>query len=185
MAALAPLSPATQPEDVEELMYIPPEREERRRRHFASKLADILTLFEHEEKPGLCEVRDVGTVIRGMGLNPSENVIAKVIESIEEPESVGFVKIVKLTEVVLSMLMTCDFQGTVQARDQESTIMKAFEMLDRDHKGYLDAEYLREVLTTMGERFNNEEMLEMINASADPETGHIYYEDFAVLLATE
>lgn len=180
------LPPGTvRPEDVEELLYIPPEREERRRKHYEEKLADILTLFEHEDRKGVIEIRDVGTVIRGVGLNPSEAVVLRVIETVEEPESTGFISVAKLSQVVMSMAMTGQFEGNIQARESESSIIAAFEMLDRDRKGYIEASYLKEVLVTMGEKFNNEEMLEMINAASDPETGHVYYEDFAVLLATE
>lgn len=181
-----PLPPGTvRVEDVEELSYIPPEREARRREHYSQKLADILQLFEHEDRRGLIEVRDVGTIVRGMGLNPTEAVVARIIERIEEPEATGFVSGAKLSDVIMQMVMSSEFEGTIQARETEATIIAAFELLDRDRRGYLEAAYLKEVLTTMGERFNHEEMLEMINAASDPETGHVYYEDFAVLLASE
>lgn len=170
--------------DVEELAYIPTVREERRRRDIDERLMHLFPLFDKEDT-GMCDVREVGTILRAMNLNPSEAMVTQVVESIEEAESTGYVKMTKLRGVVMEILMSHEYKNTILVRDDEDTIVKAFEMLDRDKKGYVDAEYLKEVMTTMGEKFNNEEILEMINAASDPETGHIYYEDYAALLATE
>eukprot|EP00331_Platyophrya_macrostoma_P026505 CAMPEP_0176438316 /NCGR_PEP_ID=MMETSP0127-20121128/19204_1 /TAXON_ID=938130 /ORGANISM="Platyophrya macrostoma, Strain WH" /LENGTH=145 /DNA_ID=CAMNT_0017822229 /DNA_START=152 /DNA_END=589 /DNA_ORIENTATION=+ len=143
---------------------------------------DMLRVFERDTA-GLVDVR--GTVIRSMGLNPTENEVLEIVEAVEEPSSTGFVSSEKLKSVVVAMLLTHEFKGRLVARDSESRILKAFEVLDREGKGYLPAEYLKELLTTMGERFSGEEITEMVNAAADPETGNVYYEEFASILATE
>jgi calmodulin len=170
--------------DVEELSYIPEIREERRRRDIDMKLMRLFPIFERENS-GLIPVDAVGTIMRALNLNPTEAVIQEVIKAIEEPEATGYVKLTPLRNVLLEAAMSREYKGIILVRDGEETIIKAFQAIDRDKKGYIEADYLRQVMVQMGERFNEEEISEMINAAQDPETGHIYYEDFAALLATE
>jgi len=170
--------------DVEELSFVPVQREEIRRRQYDLQMSELFSLYEKEDS-GLCDVGEVGTIIRAMNLNPSEALVTSIIESIEEPESTGYVSLSKLRNVLMEIKMTGQYMGTVLMRDSEETIIKAFQMLDREKKGYIEEKDLREVMTTMGEKFSAEEMLEMINAAQDPDSGHIYYEDFAPILATE
>lgn len=87
--------------------------------------------------------------------------------------------------------------------------MQAFQSLDSDKKGYLEAEYFKNLMSrcalhppnlisrtlhlsstlnlvcfcSHGEKFSQEELEEMLAAAVDVETGRIYYEDFAELLA--
>lgn len=170
--------------DVEEFNFIPPERKERRRALILRKIEEVFSSFERENSRS-CDVREVGTIIRAMGINPTEAEVLGIIETVEEAQSTGFIQFDKLKTVLVDILLTNEFKGQLMVRDSEETIVKAFELLDRDKKGYIEAEYLREIITTMGERFNNDEMLEFINSAADPETGFIYYEDYAAVLATE
>ena len=87
--------------------------------------------------------------------------------------------------------------------------VQAFQSLDSDKKGYLEAEYFKNLMSrralhppnllsrtlhlsialnlvcfcSHGEKFSQEELEEMLAAAVDVETGRIYYEDFAELLA--
>lgn len=170
--------------DIEEFNYIPPQREEVKRRNIETKMVDVFRIFERDGN-GTCDVREVGTIARTMGLNPSEAEVAKMVEKIEEPESTGFVRLSKLRLLLMEILTTNEFEGKIVVRDSEDTIYKAFQLLDRDKRGYIESEYLKELMTTLGEKFSSEEVLELVNAAADPETGHIYYEEYAPVLATE
>ena len=170
--------------DIELFDYIPPEREAFHRQRCEKQLDEIMVVFERD-RSGFIDVREFGTVVRAMGINPTENDLIEMIESIEEPESTGHLQSAKVRELVLKLDLTKSFKTKIFARDSEATIVKAFEALDKDKKGYISSEYLKEVMTTIGERFNADEIVEMINATADPETGNIYYEEFASLLATE
>lgn len=170
--------------DLELFEYIPLEREAMKREALSKKIDELLVVFERDGA-GVVDVREVATIVRAVGLNPSEAEVLEIIEEIEEASSVGYVKSGKLKHVVLQILMTSGYKGRVVVRDSEQKIQKAFETLDREGKGYIPSEYLKELLTSMGERFSGEEIVEMINAAADPETGNIYYEEFASILATE
>jgi calmodulin len=170
--------------DIEIFDYIPPEREVFYKKRFEKQIDEILRVFERD-RSGYIDVREFGTVVRAMGINPTENDLIEMIESIEEPESTGSLQVGRVRDLALNLALTKSFKNKIFARDSEAVIVKAFEALDKDKKGFISSEYLKEVMTSMGERFNSDEIVEMINATADPETGNIYYEEFASLLATE
>ena len=46
--------------------------------------------------------------------------------------------------------------------DPENTILKAFSAFDDNRNGKINAEYLRECMTTMGDRFTDEEVSDWI-----------------------
>ena len=170
--------------DIEHFSYIPKTWEDKKREEYNKKLSDLFVIFERDGN-GTCDVREVGAIVRAMGLNPTEAQVMKIVETVEEPEATGFIKLEALRAVIMDILLTHEFKGQLMVRDEEETIFRAFAALDKDRKGYVESEYLKELMTTMGEKLNTEEVLEMINAAADPETGHIYYDEYSPVLATE
>lgn len=170
--------------DLEVFNYIPPEREELKRRRYEEKLMELFQVFERDNN-GQCDVREVGTIVRAMGLNPTEVDLVEIIEAVEETEAVGFVKLGKLRVLILDVLMTNQFNGRLMVRDTEDTLMKAFQALDPNGNGYITSEELKKLMMEGGEKLSAEEVIEMLNAAADPETGYIYYDEFAPILSTE
>jgi Ca2+-binding EF-hand superfamily protein len=63
--------------------------------------------------------------------------------------------------------------------------MRAFRAFDPEGKGYIDGEYLKNMLMTRGDAFRPKEAQEMLAAVEEEASGHIYYEDFAALLAND
>eukprot|EP01006_Ploeotia_vitrea_P057202 TRINITY_DN68159_c8_g4_i1.p1 TRINITY_DN68159_c8_g4~~TRINITY_DN68159_c8_g4_i1.p1 ORF type:complete len:183 (+),score=38.98 TRINITY_DN68159_c8_g4_i1:112-660(+) len=171
-------------EQIEELSYIPPQREQLTQERIKKQIRAAFAPFEREGSD-TCDIRDVGTVVRALGLNPTEAQLHQMIEEIEEDEPTGFVRFERFEALMKRVLTRGEFNSKVIARDAEETILAAFEVLDPEKKGYIDADFMRELLLTKGERFTNDEVLEFINAAADPETGQIKYEDYAAILAVD
>eukprot|EP00755_Sulcionema_specki_P037090 Sspe_Gene.108203::Locus_87362_Transcript_1_1_Confidence_1.000_Length_661::g.108203::m.108203 len=184
--------------DWEEFRFIPPHREKLRREKLEKKIRDVFKLFERDNN-GMCDIREVGTMVRALGLNPRERQLEEMIKEIESEQSTGFVKYKRdpvqpgekteeprrFFELMMDILTTHEFQGELMIRDSEETILRAFEVLDPEKRGFIDSEYLKELMTSRGEKFTNEEILEMLNAAADPETGYIKYGDYAPILALD
>lgn len=290
--------------------FMPPERMNRRSDQLERKIREIFKLFERENN-NMVDIREVGTMVRALGLNPTEEQLEIMIKEIEEQSgSTGFVKyrrdpcnrqvtreqfdqltldhrdgihivtvpdhptpskregvskagikpgmrLIKINgkqvkptlpggleddrsvnarlraaeqkggepgqeqlelelehklfdpenaeprrffELMMETLLTHTFKppahllpsdaddkarAQLMVRDSEDKIMRAFETLDSEKRGYIDSEWLKEMMTTRGEVFQNEEILEMLNAAADPETGYIKYDDYAPILATD
>merc|ERR1711881_248499 len=138
------------------------------------------TLFETQAQ-GAVSKNEMGTIIRALGLNPSEAQLARIIDMIG-PEDSGFVLYDKFLPVVLDILKTRQLDGELLVRDTEEDIIQAFQVLDAELRTYVNGEELKDQLMTMGERFTQDEAMEMLNTAADPETAVVRYADYAATL---
>uniref|UniRef100_A0A7S4FQB2 EF-hand domain-containing protein n=1 Tax=Eutreptiella gymnastica TaxID=73025 RepID=A0A7S4FQB2_9EUGL len=179
---------------IDEMFYFPPEHEKQRREKAVKRIKEAFKLFERDNN-GTCDVREIGTIVRSLGLNPTDQQLRNILEEIEEDEPTGFIKYSKFEPLMLDILLTDEYRPTpkdgkempseLMVRNSEDLILQAFEVFDPEKKGYLDSEQLKELLTSQGEAFSNEEVIEMLNAAADPETGFIKYDDYVATLACD
>ena len=169
---------------IEDLAYIPRDREARRLKKAKSSISQAFALFERDGSR-TCDVREMGTIVRALGLNPTESQLIAMVEEVEDIPPTGYIQYEKFEALMVKILLSGEFKGVCMARDTEDLIMQAFEVLDPNKTGVLDAETLKEMMVNMGERFGPEEINEFLNAASDPETGEIRYEDYAILLATD
>jgi Ca2+-binding EF-hand superfamily protein len=79
-----------------------------------------------------------------IGQNPTDEYIEDMIK--QAPGSINF--------TMFLTLMGEKMSGT----DPEPDILQAFEAFDEHGKGYINADDLREFMTTMGDRFTDEEV---------------------------
>uniref|UniRef100_A0A7S1IF65 EF-hand domain-containing protein n=1 Tax=Eutreptiella gymnastica TaxID=73025 RepID=A0A7S1IF65_9EUGL len=169
---------------IEELAYVPPDRQANQIKSWQNSIKDTFSIFERD-KSGTCDVREVGTIVRSLGMNPTEAQIVQMLEEIEEPTPTGYIQYEKLEALMMKILVSGEYNGACMARDGEEAILQAFEVLDPEGKGHIDAEVMKELMTGYGEKLSAEEVNEFLNAASDPETGYIRYEDYAILLSTE
>ena len=76
-----------------------------------------------------------------------------------------------------SQIDGCEMNG-LYPRDSEEKLLRAFRTLDPDNKGYVEAEKVRTLLTTHGERFSQEEIDDFLNFAVDADSGLLHYEDY-------
>ncbi|ORY46926.1 EF-hand [Rhizoclosmatium globosum] len=117
------------------------------------KIKSAFTVFDQTSN-GTCDVREIGTVIRSLGVNPSEEQLREKI-----------------------------FSSNAAIRNDEEEIYRAFLALDAEKKGFLLPDDLKRFMMTEGEPFSQEEMDEMLAACTDTSDNRVYYEDFVSLLA--
>lgn len=101
---------------------------------------------------GTMATKDLGTVMRSLGQNPTE---AELQDMINEVDADGN--------------GTIDFPEflSLQARkmkdtDTEEELVEAFKVFDRSGTGYISISELRHVMTNLGEKLSDEEIDEMI-----------------------
>lgn len=75
-------------------------------------------------------------------------------------------------------LMAEKLSGT----DPEPEILQAFAAFDDDGKGYINADDLREFMTTMGDRFTDEEVDIMFKGCPVDDYGNFNYREFVRVL---
>lgn len=66
--------------------------------------------------------------------------------------------------------------------DPEHEILQSFEVLDPRKNGLLNAEQFREYMTTMGDRFTDEEVDILFKGAPVDSTGNFNYRDFVKVL---
>ncbi|KAI8921360.1 hypothetical protein PhCBS80983_g02420 [Powellomyces hirtus] len=140
------------------------------------KIKKAFDTFDQAENQ-TCDAREVGTIIRSLGIFPSEEQLRTWIAEMEGPDKTGYIAFEKLSKVALRLLTS----NTL--RDDEEKLYRAFLALDVDSKGYLTPDELRQFMTSEGEPFSNDEMEEMLMACTDPTDGKIWFEDYVTILA--
>jgi Ca2+-binding EF-hand superfamily protein len=103
-----------------------------------------------------------------VGQNPSDEYVEEMIS--EAPGSINF--------TMFLTLMGDKLSGT----DPEPEILAAFECFDDKKAGLIDAEQLREYLTTMGDRFTDEEVDVMFKGTPVDRNGMFNYREFVRVL---
>ncbi|XP_053404175.1 calmodulin-A-like [Mercenaria mercenaria] len=141
--------------------------------------ADILTEEQIEEfmeafnlfdkdGDGLISTKELGTVIRSLGLNPTEAELQDMINEVDADgnDSVDFPEFLKM------------MAKNVQCTDSEKDIKEAFRVFDRNGDGLISATELRLVMTNLGERLSDEEVDDMIREADIDNDGKINYDEF-------
>ncbi|KAJ3286643.1 Dynein regulatory complex protein 8 [Rhizoclosmatium sp. JEL0117] len=142
------------------------------------KIKSAFTVFDQTSN-GTCDVREIGTVIRSLGVNPSEEQLRGWVKEMEEEEPTGYIQYDKFFKVTTEKI----FSSNAAIRNDEEEIYRAFLALDTEKKGFLLPDDLKRFMMTEGEPFSQEEMDEMLAACTDTSDNRVYYEDFVSLLA--
>merc|ERR1712241_671843 len=100
-----------------------------------------------QNRDGFIDKEDLHDMLASLGKNPTDQYLEGMMA--EAPGPINF-----------TMFLTM-FGEKLNGTDPEDVIKNAFACFDLSNTGYLDEERLRELLTTMGDRFTDEEVDEM------------------------
>ena len=150
------------------------DREAIRKQDVHKQIKDAFSLFDKDAK-GVCDVREIGTIVRHLGICPTEIELRDLITECEEEEPTGFIRFERFERMMSRVLLENQYP-----RDSEEKLLRAFRTLDPDNKGYVEADKVRTLLTTHGERFSPEEIEDFLNFAVDAETGLLHYEDYVM-----
>ena len=145
-----------------------------KKREVLKAIKDGFSLFDKDGK-GMCDVREIGTIVRHLGICPTEIELRDLITECEEEEPTGFIRFEKFERMMSRVLLETQYP-----RDSEEKLLRAFRTLDPNNNGYVEAEKIKTLLTTHGERFSQEEMDDMLSFGSDAESGHFHYEDYVM-----
>uniref|UniRef100_UPI0037E854EB dynein regulatory complex protein 8 n=1 Tax=Semicossyphus pulcher TaxID=241346 RepID=UPI0037E854EB len=142
------------------------------------KITAAFEAFDYELN-NTADVREIGTIIYSLGCFPSQADIHDFIAEVEEDQT-GYVHLDKFLPAMTKVLLENRFPPIPEDR-----LLQAFEVLDKEKRGYLEPEELTKYLTQEGEAFNQKEMDEMLLAFADNEENLIYYRDLICQMTFE
>ncbi|TMS12874.1 dynein regulatory complex protein 8 isoform X1 [Larimichthys crocea] len=134
------------------------------------KIKAAFEAFDYETN-NTVDVREIGTIIYSLGCFPSQTDLHDFIAEVEEDHT-GYIHLDKFLPAMAKILLEHKYPPI-----PEDILLQAFEVLDKEKKGYLEPEELANYMTQEGELFTQEEMDEMLTALADHEKDLIYYKD--------
>ncbi|XP_066272149.1 myosin regulatory light chain 12B-like isoform X2 [Branchiostoma lanceolatum] len=100
-----------------------------------------------QNRDGFIDKEDLHDMLASLGKNPTDSYLEDMMN--EAPGPINF-----------TMFLTL-FGEKLNGTDPEDVIKNAFGCFDEDGSGTIDEERLRELLTTMGDRFTDEEVDDM------------------------
>jgi len=116
---------------------------------------------------GRIPVSLIGDVMRALGQNPTESEVKKLVHEHQASERVSF-------EIFLPILQAiCGKRST----DTTEDFVEGLRHFDKDGNGFISSAELRHLLTTLGERLNDEEVEQLLVNQEDSQ-GNINYEEF-------
>jgi Ca2+-binding EF-hand superfamily protein len=191
-------------EYLNELFYISPQARELLKAQHKKEVQRAFSIFQ-SDREGQCGVHELGTIARSLGFNPSLAQLRVIQPMVEDADTGTFVVYAKLEAVFVELMTskeltytTTNADGVAEKhteliyRESESGVLSAFDSvweatgrkMDQDRVKFVDGEPMRDMLTKQGpygETFNDDEATEFLNAAADPDTGFVKEDLFAML----
>merc|ERR1711971_334485 len=139
-----------------------------------AEFKEAFSLFD-KDGDGTITTKELGTVMRSLGQNPTE---AELMDMIQEIGADGS--------------GTIDFPEflTMMARkmkdsDSEEEILEAFKVFDKDGNGFISAAELRHIMTNLGEKLTDEEVDEMIREADIDGDGQVNTRKFVTMMTSK
>ncbi|XP_060071083.1 myosin regulatory light chain 2, smooth muscle minor isoform-like [Ylistrum balloti] len=101
-----------------------------------------------QNRDGFIDKEDLHDMLASLGKNPTDESLDEMMNCAPGP-------------INFTMFLTM-FGEKLNGTDPEDVIKNAFACFDEDATGYINEERLRELLTTMGDRFTDDEVDEML-----------------------
>lgn len=124
---------------------------------------------------GIITTRELGSVMRALGLNPTEAEILNFIKEMDTDND-GSINFQEFS------IMMADKMKNI---DTEEDIIEAFKVFDMEKKGYITVHELRHIMTNLGEKFTEQEVNDMMREADGDGDGKINYADFVKIMTTQ
>ncbi len=124
---------------------------------------------------GLITTKELGTVMRSLGQNLSEDELKAIIEEVDVDKS-GTIDFQEFLNLMI---------WKMQESGIEEELMEAFKVFDRDGNGKISAHELRFVMSTSDEELNENDIEELIREIDKNGDGFIDYHEFVLMMMAQ
>lgn len=121
-----------------------------------------------QNRDSIIDKEDLVEIFNNLGKNHPDEFIEDMLK--EAPGPINF-----------TMFLTL-FGEKLNGTDPEEVIKNAFQCFDDDGSGKVSEEYLRELLTTMGDRFSDEQVDQLFKGAPIDQDGNLNYGEFTKVL---
>ncbi|BAM40412.1 calmodulin [Theileria orientalis strain Shintoku] len=139
-----------------------------------AEFKEAFSLFD-KDGDGSITTKELGTIMRSLGQNPTEAELQDMINEIDTNSS-GTIDFPEFLLLMARKMKECD---------TEEELIQAFKVFDRDGNGFISAQELRHVMTNLGERLTDDEVDEMLREADIDGDGKINYEEFVKLMVSK
>ncbi|KYQ99709.1 calmodulin [Tieghemostelium lacteum] len=139
-----------------------------------AEFKEAFSLFD-KDGDGCITSKELGTVMRSLGQNPTEAEIHDMINEVDQNGN----GTIDFNEFIRMM------SRKMQDNDTEEEIREAFKVFDKDGNGFISAAELRHVMTSLGEKLSNEDVDDMIREADLDGDGQINYDEFVKMMISK
>ena len=141
------------------------------------QIAEFKEAFQIFDKDGDGSIttKELGTVMRSLGQNPSDEEVRQMIEEVDEDksETIDFKEFLGL------------MARKMKETDAEDELLEAFKVFDRDGNGKISAHELRCVMLSSGEDLTEQDIQEMVMEADIDGDGFIDYQEFVKIMMNQ
>ena len=141
------------------------------------QIAEFQEAFQIFDKDGDGSIttKELGTVMRSLGQNPSDEEVRQMIEEVDEDksETIDFKEFLGL------------MARKMKETDAEDELLEAFKVFDRDGNGKISAHELRYVMLSSGEDLTEQDIQEMVMEADIDGDGFIDYQEFVKIMMNQ
>jgi len=137
-----------------------------------AELKEAFMLFDYD-KDGRIFSRDVGAVIRSIGLRPSQAEIKDIISDVDN--SGGTIDLQTLVTLISRKV-------TNPPNESPRDLQEMFRMYDSQGKGQISQANMVHLLTTVGEKLTDQEADDLLKISGCAKAGMVDYQKFVSVI---
>merc|ERR1712188_340717 len=136
-----------------------------------AEFKEAFSLFD-KDGDGTITTKELGTVMRSLGQNPTEAELHDMINEVDADGSgtIDFAEFLSL------------MSKKMKDADSEEELMEAFKVFDKDGNGFISSVELRHVMTNLGEKLTDDEVDEMIREADVDGDGQVNYDEFVKMM---
>ena len=141
-----------------------------------SQIADFKAAFYifDTKNRGTIDADDLKLVFESLGEHLSDIDIANILEEIDQ-QNIGKVDLGKFLKLM---------EANIGGYDKNDELREAFKFFDVNDSGYLCAEGLFKIMTSLGEKLSKKEAEVMIKEADKAGKGYLTFEDFVKMMSS-
>lgn len=139
-----------------------------------AEFKEAFLIFD-KDGDGSISVKEIGTVMRSLGQNPSDDELKNIVDEIDQDGS-GTIDFKEFLNMMAKK---------IQELSMEDDLIEAFRYFDMDGKGLISTIELKHVLSNSGEKLSEDEIDDIIREVDTDCDGYIDYKEFVRILIAQ